>query len=141
MKETDSPDGDLIDRIANALPAQVRADYYCELRHCRSFPENDELLRLIRAMQFSTLLMEQVPGLIVGGRELLDRLLEGVDRKIGESLTSTNAYQTRFDERLSKLSSMRLTADAYGHLEIGSNRAAVDRLPSISTRMLVAGGD
>ena len=30
---------DLIDRIADALPAEVRADYYRELRHCRSLPE------------------------------------------------------------------------------------------------------
>jgi integrase len=30
-------------------------------------------------------------------------------------------------------SSIRMTADVYGHLEVGSNRAAVDRLPSIAT--------
>ena len=46
---------DLIDRIANALPAEVRADYYREMRHCRSLPENDEMLRILRAMQFSGL--------------------------------------------------------------------------------------
>ena len=44
---------DLIDRIANALPVEVRADYYRELRHCRSLPENDEMLRILRAMEFS----------------------------------------------------------------------------------------
>ena len=46
---------DLIDRIANALPEEVRADYYREMRHCRTLPENDEMLRILRAMQFLTL--------------------------------------------------------------------------------------
>ena len=45
----DFPEADLIDRIANALPAEVRADYYRELRHCRSLPENDEMLLILRA--------------------------------------------------------------------------------------------
>jgi hypothetical protein len=52
---------DLIDRIANALPEEVRADYYREMRHCRSLPENDEMLRILRAMQFLALLMDGVP--------------------------------------------------------------------------------
>ena len=39
----------------------VRAAYYRELNHCRSLPENDEMLRILRAMQFLTLLMRQVP--------------------------------------------------------------------------------
>ena len=42
--------GDLIDRIAKALPAEVRADYYRELMHCRSLPENDEMLRILSVM-------------------------------------------------------------------------------------------
>jgi hypothetical protein len=54
----DNPEGpDLIDRIANALPDNVRSDYYRELMHCRSLPQNDEMLRILRAMQFLTLLM------------------------------------------------------------------------------------
>ena len=43
---------DLIDRIATALPAELRADYYRELAHSRNLPESDELLRILRAMQF-----------------------------------------------------------------------------------------
>ena len=53
---------DLIDRIAEALPAEVRADYYRELRHCRSLPENDEMLRILRAMQFLVLLIHEAPS-------------------------------------------------------------------------------
>ena len=74
MKESESFDGDLIDRIAKALPAEVRADYYRELRHCRSLPENDELLRLIRVMQFLTLLMEQVPSRVMRERQKIEQL-------------------------------------------------------------------
>lgn len=66
---------DLIDRIAEALPADIRADYYRELRHCRSLPENDEMLRLLRVMQFLTLLMHDVPGRLTKEREQLDRNL------------------------------------------------------------------
>src|SRR5213594_2704385 len=90
----DFPEADLIDRIANALPAEVRADYYRELRHCRSLPENDELLRLIRAMQFLTLLMEQVPARIVVEREQIDRLLRTVMERLEKTLTSSVVYQT-----------------------------------------------
>jgi hypothetical protein len=42
---------DLIDRIASALPDELRADYYRELAHCRQLPENDEMLRILRAMR------------------------------------------------------------------------------------------
>ena len=38
------PEPDLVDRIAQDLPADVRAAYYRELNHCRSLPESDEML-------------------------------------------------------------------------------------------------
>jgi len=103
VKEINGPGGDLIDRIANALPAEVRADYYREIRYCRSLPENDELLRIIRVMQFLTLLMEGVPTRIVVEREQLDRLLRTVTERLEETVTTSIAYQTRLDERLSNL--------------------------------------
>ena len=40
MKATEP---DLTDRIADGLPADIRADFYREMRHCRSLPENDEM--------------------------------------------------------------------------------------------------
>jgi hypothetical protein len=66
---------DLIDRIAEALPSNIRADYYRELRHCRSLPENDEMLRILRVMQFLTLLMHEVPARVTKEREHLDHNL------------------------------------------------------------------
>ena len=54
----------------------MRADYYREMRHCRSLPENDEMLRILRAMQFLTLLIHQAPARLAAEREQLDRNLD-----------------------------------------------------------------
>lgn len=68
---------DLIDRIAANLPEDLRADYYREMRHCRSLPENDEMLRILRAMQFLSVLIYQAPARLANEREQLDRNLAG----------------------------------------------------------------
>ena len=70
-----APEPDLIDRIAQALPEEVRADYYREMAHCRTLPENDEMLRILRAMQFLTVLIEQTPGRVATEREQLAEVL------------------------------------------------------------------
>ena len=62
---------DLIDRVAEALPVEVRAEYYRELRHCRSLPENDEMLRILRAMQFLVLLIHEAPARLAAERSQL----------------------------------------------------------------------
>lgn len=98
-----APEPDLIDRIANALPTEVRADYYRELRHCRSLPENDEMLRILRAMQFLTLLTEQVPNRIVAQREMLDRRLRETTDSIDRFLKANEAYHRHLEERLAEL--------------------------------------
>ena len=68
---------DLIDRIAENLPEDLRADYYREMRHCRSLPENDEMLRILRAMQFLNVLIYQAPTRLAQEREQLDGNLAG----------------------------------------------------------------
>jgi hypothetical protein len=103
IKEQNLSAPDLIDRIAEALPAEIRADYYKELRHCRSLPENDEMLRVLRVMQFLTLLMVQIPGRIALEREKLDQLLSSAVQKIQETHRSSQAYQKQLDERLASL--------------------------------------
>ena len=97
------PEPDLIDRIANALPAEVRAEYYRELRHCRSLPENDEMLLVLRAMQFLTLLMVQAPGRVAVERERLEQLFTAALRSLEQLLKSSEAYKRQLDERLSRL--------------------------------------
>jgi len=99
----DFPEADLIDRIANALPAEVRAEYYRELRHCRSLPENDEMLLVLRAMQFLTLLMVQAPGRVAVERERLEQLFTAALRSLEQLLKSSEAYKRQLDERLSRL--------------------------------------
>ncbi len=101
LDKSDEPD--LVDRIANALPDSVRADYYRELRHCQSLPENDEMLRLLRAMQFLTLLMIKVPADVTAERERLESLFAVAMQKVEESFRSCVSYQKLLDERLSRL--------------------------------------
>lgn len=89
---------DLIDRIAEALPVEVRADYYRELRHCRSLPENDEMLRILRAMQFLTLLIEQAPTRLASERGKLDHCLT-------ECVTALQKIHERLDRLPSEVAS------------------------------------
>jgi hypothetical protein len=94
---------DLIDRIANALPIEVRAAYYRELTHCRSLPENDEMLRILRAMQFLTLLMNDVPERVIAEREELARLFTAASQKLERTLERSNALHTRLEQQLAEL--------------------------------------
>ena len=67
IDQDDPFDDDLIDRIANFVPAEARAAFYRELRHCRSLPQNDEMLRIIRAMQYLVLIMVKLPEQMAHG--------------------------------------------------------------------------
>ena len=100
---SEAPESDLIDRIANALPVEVRADYYRELRHCRSLPENDEMLRILRAMQFSVVLMVQAPERMATERQRLEQIVAGAIEAIQEIRQSVAAYQAQLDQRLVQL--------------------------------------
>jgi hypothetical protein len=99
----DLPEPDLIDRIAYELPVELRAEYYRELRHCQSLPKNDEMLLILRAMQFLTLLTVQVPGQMAIEREKLAQQFISVMQKIQENHQSSKTYQKQLDERLGRL--------------------------------------
>lgn len=94
---------DLIDRVADALPAEVRADYYRELRHCRSLPENDEMLRILRAMQFLVLLIEEAPGRVGVERGLIENLLNQIKDHLRETLDASQEYHAQLESRLTAL--------------------------------------
>jgi integrase len=49
------------------------------------------------------------------------------------SLLLSNGESLKYVSSQLGHASIRMTADVYGHLEIGSNRAAMDRLPSLNT--------
>lgn len=97
------PEPDLIDRIAAALPAEIRADYYREMRHCRLLPENDEMLRILRIMQFLTLLIEQAPTQVAVEREQLGRMLAQSLEAAGRMQQANLAYYKQLEERIAKL--------------------------------------
>jgi len=94
---------DLIDRIANALPEGVRSEYYRELRHCRSLPESDEMLRLLRAMQFLVLLIEQAPSRVAEERERLDKLLAAAIDNISKMSAASEAWHVALQRKLTAL--------------------------------------
>ncbi len=96
-------DPDLIDRIANALPEDLRADYYRELSHCRNLPENDEMLRILRAMQFLMVLIERAPGQVAIEREQLAQVLARSIESMQKTHQTSVAYQKQLETRIAKL--------------------------------------
>jgi hypothetical protein len=94
---------DLIDRIANALPEELRVDYYRELSHCRNLPENDEMLRILRAMQFLTVLIERAPGQVAVERQQIAQVLASGIESIQATHQATIVYQKQLEARIAKL--------------------------------------
>jgi hypothetical protein len=97
------PDIDLVDRIAQDLPQEVRAAYYRELTHCRSLPENDEMLRILRAMQFLTLLIRQVPEQVSTERVRLETLFGQTVQELREFTERAGEYRSTIEDRLAEL--------------------------------------
>lgn len=94
---------DIVDRIAQDLPVEVRAAYYRELNHCRSLPENDEMLRILRAMQFLTLLMREVPERVVAEREQLESLFHDAMDQLKVSGERSETHRSLLERRLASL--------------------------------------
>ena len=96
-------ESDLIDRIASALPVEVRADYYREMRHCRSLAENDEMLRILRAMGFLVLLMVQAPERMATERLRLEEAMADALRTLQEICESSDSHRAQLDQHLVQL--------------------------------------
>jgi hypothetical protein len=94
---------DLVDRIAQDLPVEVRAAYYRELNHCRSLPENDEMLRILRAMQFLTLLMRQVPDQVTSERARIEAVFSQAVRELRGFAERAGEYRSAIEDRLTDL--------------------------------------
>ena len=93
----------LIDRIGNALPKDIRDAYFREMAYCRQLQESDEMLRILRVMQFLTLLMEQVPERVAINREKLEQLFAAANQSLEKTLHASLAHQHQLDQRLVKL--------------------------------------
>lgn len=94
---------DTLDRIANALPIEVRADYYREMRHLRSLPENDEMLRILRAMQFLSVLIFDAPTRTAAENEKLKEILNDAFESLEDILQAVKKQQAQLDQRLTQL--------------------------------------
>ena len=93
----------LMDRIAEALPEQVRADYYREMLHFRQLPEEDEMLRILRAMQFLVLLIQQAPGQVAEERKQLSTLLAVSLKSLQQTHQASVDYQKQLEQRIVEL--------------------------------------
>ncbi len=99
----DFPEAGLIDRIANGMPDDVRAAYYRELMHCRSLPQSDEMLRILRIMQILTFLIQRAPEIVVSEREQIEQICTRLIEVLQTTTTSIETYQSQLDERLAQL--------------------------------------
>ena len=97
------PQLDVTDSLAEALPPNLQAAYYRELNHCRSLPENDEMLRIIRILQILTYLIHQAPAAVATEREKIGTLFGSLIEAVQRVTQSIGEYQNRVDQRLAEL--------------------------------------
>ncbi len=104
LDQGDPFNDDTIDRIANFLPIEARAGFYRELRHCRSLPQNDEMLRIIRAMQYLVLIMVKLPEQIALERERFEDTVSRCEELLGEVHEFLGESTRQIDQRLAQVS-------------------------------------
>ena len=104
IDQDDPFDDDTIDRIANFLPVEARAGFYRELRHCRSLPQNDEMLRIIRAMQYLVLIMVKLPEKMALERERCEQIVSRSEGLLNDVREFVAEATERIDERLVQVS-------------------------------------
>jgi hypothetical protein len=95
-QNNDSFNDDLIDSIANGMPVERRVDYYREMRRLRSLPHDDEMLHIVKIMQFPMSMMVEIPQRLAMEREKMERAT-------GECivvLQQTNERLTRLPEEV-----------------------------------------
>ena len=104
IDQDDPFDDDTIDRIANFLPLEARVGFYRELRHCRSLPQNDEMLRIIRAMQYLVLIMVKLPEQMAVERERFDQIVSRSERLLNDVHEFVDEATRQIDQRLAQVS-------------------------------------
>jgi len=104
IDQDDPFDDDTIDRIANFLPVETRAGFYRELRHCRSLPQNDEMLRIIRAMQYLVLIMVKLPEQMALERERFELIVSRCEKLLDDVHEFVDESTKQIDQRLAQVS-------------------------------------
>jgi hypothetical protein len=112
----------LFDTIAKQVPEGLQTEYYRLLAHIKQLSPDDEILRIVQATGFLTLLTRQVPQEVAAEREKLDQLLlqdlpEALARereelaailsdsasKIQDAAAMTSQYHSELEDRLNRL--------------------------------------
>jgi hypothetical protein len=77
MTESESPDStaEMIDSIAEGVPDRLRAAYYRDMRVLHSLSASDEMLRILKVIQWNSVIALQVPARIAAEVGKLDRSL------------------------------------------------------------------
>lgn len=77
MTESESPDStaEIIDSIAEGVPDHLRAAYYRDMRVLHSLSASDEMLRILKVIQWNSVIALQVPARIAAEVGKLDRSL------------------------------------------------------------------
>ena len=96
-------DADFIDEIAELLPSEQRQLWYRDMAHLRRLPEDDELLRLARAMGFLALITRQAPVEIACERQKLAASVHAAVTSIEALRRDTATFHQEIGNRLAKL--------------------------------------
>jgi hypothetical protein len=77
MTESESPDNiaELIDSVAEGVPDHLRAAYYRDMRYLHVLSASDEMLRILKTIQWNSVVVLQVPARIAAEAGKLDRSL------------------------------------------------------------------
>ena len=94
---------ELIERNSRFVPEAIRADYFREMLHMTVLPQHDELLKILVALHFLSIIIGEAPDRITSEREKLDELLSGTVHTIQATQTASITYQKQLEERLANL--------------------------------------
>jgi ferritin-like protein len=77
MTGSESPDSiaELIDSAAEGVPDHLRAAYYRDMHYLHSLSHSDEMLRILKTIQWNSVIAVQVPARIAAEAGKLDRSL------------------------------------------------------------------
>jgi hypothetical protein len=78
---------------------------FCSPQRPEERPENDEILRILRIMQFLTLLIDRVPSRVVSERESLELMFGKLSQNLEKTGRSSESYHKMLDSRMTSLPS------------------------------------
>jgi chromosome segregation ATPase len=136
MSWSESPDSitELIDSAAAGVPDHLRAAYYRDMRYLHTLSESDEMLRILKTIQWNSVIALQVPARIAAEVGKLDRSLR-------DNVTALQQVHQRLD-RLSDELVGRVSAEAIANQLYESLRQQFVKstIPETGKALTVAAG-